>query len=191
MRIGIDIDDTTTNSTKTIRKYIEKDGNNYCDDNYMIDNMDIILRGFFENEAVENFFKDNAVKMATEMEVKKDAPGIIDRLHKEGHEIFFVTARSDNSYGDAQKFCEDYLKKHNVYFDKVITGQLYKIEAYEDNNLDLLIDDGVDTCDELNKLGYKALLFTSELNQDKSTISPRVNNWNEAYEYIQNLQKIK
>ena len=52
MRIGIDIDDTTTNSTKTVREYIEKYGNNYCDDNYMIKNIDIILRGFFENDGI-------------------------------------------------------------------------------------------------------------------------------------------
>lgn len=187
MRIGIDIDDTTTNSTKTIRKYIEKYGNNYSSDNYMKDNMDIILRGFFETDVVKNFFKDNAIRMATEMEVKEDAPGIINKLHDDGHEIYFVTARSDNSYGDAKTFCENYLKNHNIHFDKVITGQLFKIDVCKENNIDLLIDDGVDTCDELNKIGLKALLFTSELNQDKTTISPRVSNWYEAYEYIQNL----
>lgn len=187
MRIGIDIDDTTTNSAKTIRKYIIKYSNNYCDDNYMINNMDIILRGFFENEGVKKFFHDKAITMANEIEVKEHASDIINRLHDDGHEIYFITARSNNSYKDAQAFCEDYLRKNNIYFDKVITGQLYKIQACKDNNIDLMIDDGVDTCDELNKQGLKALLFTSELNQDKDAISPRVSDWNEAYEFIQNL----
>ena len=60
----------------------------------MIKNIDIILRGFFENDGVKKFFRDNAVRMATEIEVKKDAPNIINRLHEEGHEIYFITARS-------------------------------------------------------------------------------------------------
>ena len=50
-----------------------------------------------------------------------------------------------------------------------------------------MIDDGVDTCDELNKEGLKAVLFTSELNQNKDTISPRVYNWDEVYNYIHNI----
>ena len=187
MRIGIDIDDTTTNSTKTVREYIEKYGNNYCDDNYMTKNIDIILRGFFENDGVKKFFRDNAVRMATEIEVKKDAPNIINRLHEEGHEIYFITARSDNSYGNAKDFCEKYLKKHNIYFDKVITSQLYKVNACKENHIDLMIDDGVDTCDSINNEGLKALLFNSELNIDKEATSPRVNDWNEVYDFIKNM----
>ena len=187
MRIGIDMDDTITNSTQTIRDYILKYDYKYCSDNYMKDNIDIILRGFFENNGVKEFFRDNAREMASKMSVKDNVKEVIDKLRNEGKKIVIITARSDDYYIDAKKFCEDFLNNHNIYYDEVIIDQLYKVDACKNNNIDLMIDDGVDTCDSINNQGMKALLFNSELNINKESISPRVSSWNEVYEFIQNM----
>ena len=153
----------------------------------MKSNMDIILRGFFNNDGVKNFFKDNAREMASIVSVKENVKDVINKLHNEGKKIYIITARSDDYYIDAKKFCEDFLKKHGIYYDEVIIDQLYKVDACRNNNIDLMIDDGVDTCDSINKVGMKALLFNSELNINKDSISPRVSTWNEVYDYIQNM----
>ena len=54
-----------------------------------------------------------------------------------------------------------------------------------------MIDDGVDTCDDLNKNGIKALLYTTDVNKDIKTISKRVNSWTEVYNKIQDYLKNK
>ena len=127
--------------------------------------------------------------MATEIEVKKDAPNIINKLHEEGHEIYFITARSDNYYGNAQEYCVNFLKKHNIYYDKLITHQTYKDKTCRNEHVDLIIDDAIDTCRDVEKLGMKSILFTSELNKDKPTNLTRANTWKEVYNIIHNMQK--
>ena len=110
---------------------------------------------------------------------------MINELHKQGHQIYVVTARSDNYYKDSYNFCKNYLDKKKIKYDKLVTSQLYKVKVCQEESIDIMIDDAVDTCDSLNDVGIKAFLYNSKLNKDKKTISTRVNSWNEVYKQIQ------
>lgn len=187
MNIAIDIDDTLTDSTKVIRDFINRYDSDYCDDGHLIKNLGSIIRGFLIDEDTKRFFNDHAIEMGNAIKIKEDAKEVIDKLRTEGNKIIIITARSDNFYEDAQKFCEEYLKRNNINYDKLITHQTYKIEACKRENIDLMIDDAIDTCEELMKEGIKTILFNSELNNGKETSIKRVFNWNELYDYIHNL----
>ncbi|MDD6272467.1 MAG: DUF2608 domain-containing protein [bacterium] len=183
-RIAIDIDDTLTNSSIIVREYAILHEREYSNDNILTSNLDNMLRGFTKNEAIAKFYKDYGIEMADKAQIKQDAREVINKLRKDGHEIVIITARSDNYYKDSYTFCKNYLDRNEIKFDKLITSQLYKVKACQEENIDIMIDDGVDTCDNLNSIGIKAFLFTGDLNLDKDTISERVYSWNEVYEKI-------
>ena len=187
IKIAFDIDDTITNSSKIIRKYILKYSNKYKDGELLTENLDIILRGFFNYDCVNEFFSDYSLEMSSLCELRKNAKKIINKLHDEGYEIYIITARSDEFYKDSYKFCKNYLDSKGIKYDKLITSQLYKIDTCKRENIDIMVDDGVDTCDNLNKNNIKAFLYTTDLNMDKDTISSRVNSWNEVYSEIHKI----
>ena len=183
-KIAIDIDDTLTDTSASIRKYVEKYASDYEEGNILTERKETIIRGFFDHDVIVQFFLDHGKELSNNAEVREDAKEVIEKLRKEGHEIIFLTARSNQYYTDAHKFCEDYLNRHNVPFDKIITGKTFKVAPCKKENVDVMIDDGVDTCADLNKAGIKALLYTTECNISKNTISPRVRTWTEVYEKI-------
>lgn len=189
-RIAIDIDDTLTDSSKVVREYALLYDSKYSNEKILINRLDTILRGFFDHEAIVNFYLDYGIEMSNKAQVKPDACKVIDKLRSEGHEIYIITARGDKYYKNAYEFCKNYLDKNKINYDKLITSKLYKVKACQEENIDIMIDDGVDTCDNLNSIGIKAFLFTGELNEDKETISQRVHSWNEVYdrihEYLEN-----
>ena len=187
MNIAIDIDDTLTNSSDVISKYVHKYDSTYCNDGHLIDNIESIIRGFLIDEETKKFFNDFALEMGNLITIKDNAKEVIDKLRSEGNRIIIITARSDNFYEDAQKFCEEYLKKHNINYDKLLTHQTYKLEACKRENIDLMIDDAIDTCESLMDEGIKTVLFNSNLNKNKKTNVKRVDNWLELYDYIHNF----
>ncbi len=184
-KIAIDIDDTITNSSKVIRKYAMLYQDKYTNDKILTKKLDEVLRGIFNDDAIKEFFKEYACEMANKCKIKFNAKKVINKLHKQGHQIYIVTARSDNYYIDSYNFCKNYLDKKKIKYDKLITSQLYKVKVCQEESIDIMIDDAVDTCDSLNNVGIKAFLYNSKLNKNKKTISTRVNSWNEVYKQIQ------
>ncbi len=187
MKIGIDIDDTITNSSIVVKEYAYKYDNDY--NNRLVPNIDSIMRGFLEDEYVQKFYDEHSKDIGNAIEVKENAKEVIDKLRSEGNQVYIITARSNKFYGDAYAFTEGYLKRHNVNFDKLVTSQTYKLEYCKNEGIDLMIDDAIDTVESINKEGINSILFTSEINKDKETNVRRVNNWLELYEIIHNLNK--
>ena len=56
MNIGIDIDDTITNSTEVIREYVIKYDTEYSNSKELVNNLDKIVRGFKGSNIIERFF---------------------------------------------------------------------------------------------------------------------------------------
>ena len=184
-KIAFDIDDTITDSSSVIKRHIIEYNKNNIDKQLPIEKMDLILRGFFDHELIDDFFKKNTFKMSSECELREDAKEIINKLSSEGHEIYIITARSDEYYGNTYEYCKNYLDSKGVKFNKIITSQLFKVKTCKEEKIDIMVDDGVDTCDNINKEGIKAFLYSTPLNEDKQTISDRVYSWKDLYNKIQ------
>jgi len=191
MIIGFDIDDTLTNTYDIVRKYIYKYDKYYSNNNHLINNFDGIIKGLVNDEITTKFFLDYSHEMASSMPIKEYARKVLNKLHKEGFKIYFITARSDRFYKNAQEFCEQYLKNNNIYYDKLITGQANKLEACIREKIDIMIDDGIHHCEWLNNNGIKTILFNSKSNENDKTNIKRVYNWKELYNCIHNFVKVK
>lgn len=189
MRIGIDVDDTITDTSEILASYATKHSNDYSDDNYLINNIDKMMRGFLDNDILRRFFTDYAEKIALNAKIKPDASKIINKLKDEGHEIYVITARSKTYFKDPEALTINYLKNHDIKCDKVITSKTFKSEVCKEEKIDIMFDDAIDTCESIKKEGIKAVVFNSTINLEKDTTCDRVNNWMEAFDYINNLDK--
>jgi uncharacterized HAD superfamily protein len=178
--IGIDIDDTITNSTRVVRYYI----NRYSNSNELKNNVEGIIRGIYVSDETKSFYKKRSQEIGNKIKVKKHAVEIIKQLHDDGHKIIIVTARNNNYYDDAYKFSYDYLTRNGIIFDKLCVDQPYKTPLCIKEKIDFMIDDAIDTVDDTQSNGIKSILFTSSINKNKSTKAKRLNNWKQVYKYI-------
>ena len=183
--IGIDIDDTITNSTKVVKRYINK----HSKSDELKNNIEGIIRGNYISDGTKSFYKSNSMIIGNRIKVKKHAREVIQKLHDDGHKIIIVTARNNNYYDDAYKFSFEYLKRNGIVFDKLFTDQPYKTRICIEEKIDIMIDDAVDTVDATQDLGIKSILFSSSINKNKKTKAKRLNNWLEVYRYINKKEK--
>lgn len=190
MRIGIDIDDTLIDSCEIVEEYAYKHSKEYGDGSVILNNIDKILRGNFTEKEMTDFFNDYACEMGSKQKVKKNAKEIIDRLKDEENSIYIITARSDRFYKDVNKYVKEFLDENNIKYDKIITSCFYKVDVCKNEKIDIMFDDGIDTCESLCDNGIDAVVFNSKLNISKDTKCKRVNSWDEVYNYIKNC-KIK
>ena len=186
MTIGIDIDDTITDSYEVVRDFILT----YSDSDELKNNIEGIIRGNYVPDETKTFYKKNSKIIGNMINVKENAKEYIDKLHNDGYKIIIITARNNNYYDDAYAFCEEYLNSYNIYYDKLIVDQPFKIKACKDNNIDIMVDDAIDTVEDCDKNGIKGILFNSQINIKKETSAKRVSTWEELYNYITELKKL-
>ncbi len=184
MRIGIDIDDTLTNTSDVMFKYAKKYNKDY--DNVILDDIPNLVRGIKTKKQTDEFFRKYCFEMILSVDVKENAKNIIDKLLKEGHEIFFITARSNEYFGDSYVVTKEYLRKNGIKYTKLLTGHVYKLKICKEEKIDIFFDDAYDTINELHNDGVDAVLFTSNLNRERKIALRRVDNWNELYYYVYN-----
>ncbi len=189
MNIGVDIDDTITFTSEYIEEYMNEYSKHYLGDDSLREYITDVMRGRLTNELVRKFYLENSLKMASNFELKPKAKETLAKLREERNRIIIITARSETYYPNVQDFCEDYLRRKEVQFDKVITAAKDKVKACQDEKIDLLIDDSITTCENLTQNGINALVFNSRLNKQKETFCPRAEDWDEVYSFVHKMKK--
>ena len=181
MNIGIDIDDTITDSYQTLLpmiavKYgislekLREQNLNYKALNSLLPN--------YRDFAIENLHI-----LARMVPIKKDVVEVLAKLREEGNKIIFITARNIEEYKNPYKLSYEYLVKNNVPFDKLITNIKDKGKECFNQGIDLFIDDNTLNCRAVKKYGIKTLQFDSGFAcQDEDII--KVKSWNEIYELV-------
>lgn len=183
MRIGIDVDDTITNSYENIIKEIA--------DYYHKDFCELLERkmsytDFFDNEEFPNYnaFAFERYKyIVGKTSIKENAVNVINKLHNEGHKIIFITARHYGEYDDPYAITLKYLSKHGIEFDEIIVNKLDKGIACKNEDIDLFIDDSVSNCRKVQDAGIDVLLFDAPFNKDNTEFR-RIYNWKEVYNIV-------
>ena len=184
--IGIDIDDTITNS---YNKIIDYTCNYYNYDKDYVLNNKLTYDFFVNNESFPNyeeFVFNNYEKILYDVELKDNAKEAVDFLHNNGYKIVFITARSDKEYKDPYKYTIDYLKRNNIYYDEVYTNILDKGIFCREHNISLFIDDSINNCTKVNNEGIYTLLFTNIYNEHCNSFD-RLNNYGELIDIIKTL----
>ena len=120
--------------------------------------------------------------------IKPNAARVINNLHNSGNKIVIITSRSKNYCDDIYKVSEEWLKKQNIQFDKLVVDTMNKALACAENDIDVFIDDHVDFCENVSKTNTKVLMFNSPYNQEETKYK-RVFSWDDVEKEINNISK--
>ena len=190
MRIGIDMDDTITDTWNYMLEDVSKEfnielsmlkekKNAYA--KLLTDDFGISLDEYYQK--MRPVYQRHVLNLP----LQKEADKYINKLHGEGNEIYFITARETLFYNDPYGLSKEYLTKNNIYFDKLITDAKNKEKICEEYNVDILIDDRYTTIEKVINNGKKAIIFDTNWNRNYNK-SPRAHNWQEVYNYIKSLE---
>lgn len=196
MRIAIDIDNTMTNIkdklTNAAIKYaksLKKDLHNIDYNIVDIYNNENIFQELFNFNYEElKYFLGTIQEEITDNAIpRENCVKVINKLHNDGNEIYIITARDKEFHDDPYLQSKQWLEKNLIYYDKLIVNARDKGKACIENNIDLLIDDNIKNCLNVNNLGIDTIVFGN-----KNDIGIKnINNWEEMYEYINNKKIIK
>ncbi len=184
MRIGIDIDDTLTNTyeytIRVISKIYNLDYKKLLRKKLNYDELKINYPKVFEKEIYEKEIKN--------VKLKENAKKVINKLYK-NNEIIIITARNKNECKLPYNLCYNYLTKNKIKFNKLIVETMDKGKTCYENKIDLFIDDSINNC--LNVLEYGIDTFIFDNIYNKNTKIKRVKNWLEINKYIERINNGK
>ncbi len=200
MKIGIDIDDTTFLTVKSMLKYAdifeeEISGVPTNRDSFgLIKNRYYLKALYGWDEKTKFAFFDKYYKnVLKECTMLSNADKTIQKLKEEGDTIHFITARLMNIKNcDTEAITRKSLDNFNIPYDSLNLHISDKLTFCKEHGIDLLIEDSYETCRELADNGIKSILMTTKMNsdiEDKEIV--RVNNWDEIYEEIEKYKKIE
>lgn len=185
MRIGIDIDDTITNSIQTILPSICKHYNLDYDKEIKEKHS---YHFYHTLDNFSNYAKKNYDKLLWDAPLKENADYYINKLKSMGNEIIFITARSEWGFKNPYKLSKEYLDRHNIEYDKLIIGAKDKATICKQEKIDLFIDDDARNCAMVEKENIKVLLFDNYYNKEEKKFD-RVYNWEEIYTKIEKIKQ--
>ena len=126
MNIGIDIDDTISNTFETflpyMKKFAEQDLNRKLDLNLSsrTDYYNIIEKYGISEEEARTFWVNYYVEILENVQPRKSAVEVINTLKEKGHKIFLITARVDDGIVDVKAITEKWLEVNKINYDKLI-----------------------------------------------------------------------
>ena len=174
MTIGIDLDDTLIETTKTGNKYLKK----FITDKRVTDYHDL------SKDEYLRFYKMYLYDIQKEAPLKKDALKVLRYLHSKNIRIVIITARGTLGFADSIPITLEYLKKHNIVYDKIIFKKNHKSASAVREKIDLFIDDKEKVLDEIKRVGIKTLRFVDNFTKSNHDT---VSSWLDIKNYIDNL----
>jgi len=183
MRIGIDIDGTIKQTQKAaIQLYNEE------------------LNVNIKEDEVTTFYLDEPYGLSPEegrimwrkLENKiytvgiplEGAPEALQQLKKDGHKIFFVTARPDTE--GIREVTEQWLLKHDFPFDghNLYMNVQEKGKKAKQLEIDLFFEDDPEHLNNLIASNIHTVIMDAKYNQHYSHTIPRIKGWVEGLDYI-------
>ena len=193
MNIGIDIDDTISNTHEVLFGYAEKytvedlkreikepenkylSGNGYCQrfHKWTTEEADIFWKMYYET----------IIKKVTAKEFAKE---VINKLRKEGNKIYLITARFELPNCNIKQITIDWLKENEIEYDEIIFNAQDKQKVVKEKNIEIFIDDAIPNCKAVSEVGVKTYLMNSMENQGYE-----IPNVKRVYSWIHTEQEIQ
>lgn len=176
MVIGLDIDDTITDTLGVMMAYaqkftiedlgreieIQEISGEFIGPDYVQD-----LHNW-DREAELRFFKKYFKNMIQETTPFFFAKEIISKFRKEGHKVILITARFDevldDGFFDITEATTAWLEKHQIEYDKLIVNAQNKGEVAKENNVDVFVDDSLKNCISVANKGIKTFIMDNRCN---------------------------
>ena len=169
-RIGIDIDDTITNTTEKILEYAKK-----LDLFDNVSNVDLVNFDDSNLEKYREFLEKYIDKVLDSCTLKENASYVINSLKSEGNKIYIITARSNNFSKNVKDITTKFLERNNIPYDEIFFNNETKKEICEKKKIDYMIDDNIRVYNSLIGTKTKPILFSKELTKDME--ADKVDNW--------------
>lgn len=173
MIIGLDIDDTITDTFGAMFGYAQKYTIEELQRSGKIDylksfsNHNYIqsLHNWNEEEGM-NFFEKYYKKIIVETTPFPFAVETINKLKEEGHKIVLITARWDFEDTNVRKLTEEWLKNQNIHYDNLVVNASTKLEAVIENKVDIFVDDSFENCIAVSNSGIKTFIMDTRCNKN-------------------------
>lgn len=189
--VGIDIDDTITNSSDVFIKYArEYNLKNNIDFRINTNKINQSEAFGWDEYNQKRFSKEYLKKILIEAQPKENSIKIINKLKKEGYKIYLVTSRCEDELKDMYNITKMWLLNNKVNYDKLIINSFNKEEDCLKYNVTIFIDDNYENCEKVyNNVTKNVFLYNSNYNSNYENHNfARVFNWNDIYIKIKNLE---
>lgn len=201
MKIGIDIDDTTLITVKSMIKYADLYDTKILGRKGTNGNLGLIQNRYYlkvlygwDDKTKFDFFDTYYKNVLEECVPMPNAPETITKLKEEGNEISFITARLTQIKNcDTENITIKTLKDNKIPYDKLIINASDKLKFCKENGIEIFIEDSYDTCKQLEENGIKTYLMTTKMNQNINAGDiERVEDWNEIYQKVKSyIEKVE
>ena len=175
MNIGIDIDDTISETFEILLPYAQKytieelkrdatiDFNKKCVNHYYIEEM----FNWSKEESI-SFWEEYIKEMLENVNVKTFAQDTIKNLKENGNNIFLITARWNTPKNNVEETTIKWLEDNNIVYDKLFINAEAnrKVQIVKENNIDIFIDDSYENCKDVSeKTNAKVFMMNTRVNE--------------------------
>ena len=189
MIIGIDIDDTITDTYEVMMNYAQKytidvlkrepiineSGN--CPDHFYTK----YLHNWQDGEDLE-FLNEYYEKIIKNVKPKTLAVEYLKKLQDEDNKIVLITARWETDNFDVRKSTQEWVIKNNIPCDKLIINAENKLIAAKQENVEVFIDDSFKNCQMIAESSIKTFLMDTIVNRGlEDEKIKRVYSWPHLY----------
>jgi len=192
LRIGIDVDDTITETYETMFAYAQEF-------NYSILKKECSYKPFYDlpcHKTIEflhnwtkeelnqyyDMYYDKILKNAKRKTLSKE---YINKLKAENNEIIIITARPDTDKVDAEAVTKNWLEENGIAYDEIITNADVKGAIAKEYNIDVFIDDSMENCVDVSNYGIKSYIMDSRTNsKNYDERVKRIYSWPQFYQEI-------
>ena len=193
MNIGIDIDDTISETFETLLPYAQKYTieelkrksnielkNNLTNHFYIV-----YINGWNEEEAII-FWEKYYAEILKKVSIKKFAAEYINKLKQEGHKIYLITARWDMKNENVEQITKKWLEENNVNYDELIINASDKLKVAREKEIDIFVDDSFKNCKNIaDNSNIKVYIMNTKMNESLNDSKiQRVFSWPEVYDLI-------
>lgn len=175
MTIGIDIDDTITNTSLLVQEVMKN--NNIVD-----------YKGDYNNLTDEEMLKykdifiNNIDQVLTNCSLKENVSSVLKKLHDNGNKIILITSRDNYFSPNVYNITIDYLEKNNIIYDELFFECNDKAKVCFDKKVDIMIDDNIKLYNKLVNSKTKPILFETDYNKEFDCL--KINNWESLFSII-------
>ena len=190
MRIGLDIDNVISDFDKGLLEAFLKEDKTKRNTG-IIDNNAHITKGMFDwsKEEIKEFFLTKMEQLAQNLTLREDAKYYMDKMLKDGHELYLITHRSISEYSDPYNLTLVWLKENDINYTKLILSKTPdKSDECKENKVDVMIDDRVSQCKKMIDNGINCIAMATRYNHNDLLDIDHVNSWKELYQRITKLE---
>lgn len=196
MNIGIDIDDTISDTYATLLEYAQKYTIEELKRNPILDNTKVTNHSYIE--LMHHWTKEEALKfwdryyaeILRKVNIKTFAADKIKKLKEKGHKIYLITARWDIENDNVKEITLEWLRNNDVQYDEFFMNAEEKLKIVKDKNINVFVDDSFDNCKSIAYgSNIKVFLMDTKVNQSlQDEKITRVYSWPHLYQEIIKLK---